>query len=208
MHAQSLPLCLTLCDPMDCSLPGSSVHGDSPGKITGVSSLSLLQGIFLTQELNRRSPAIAGGFLTSWATLRKTYVGSHCLREACPVLPTALCVSDEDLSSHVSYCGCLLAKSCPCDPTDYSPTRFLCPWDFPGNNTRVCCHVFLQGIFPTQGSKPRLQIADEFFTTETPGKPLMRVSVNLLEAGLVCVIMVFHHTDNSSTTQIIPTLML
>ena len=25
-------LCLTLCDPMDCSPPGSSVHGDSPGK--------------------------------------------------------------------------------------------------------------------------------------------------------------------------------
>ena len=25
--AKSLPLCLTLCDPMDCSLPGSSVHG-------------------------------------------------------------------------------------------------------------------------------------------------------------------------------------
>ena len=23
--------CLTLCDPMDCSLPGSSVHEDSPG---------------------------------------------------------------------------------------------------------------------------------------------------------------------------------
>ena len=27
MHAKSLQLCLTLCDPMDCSLPGSSVHG-------------------------------------------------------------------------------------------------------------------------------------------------------------------------------------
>ena len=27
MHAQSLLLCLTLCDPMDCSLPASSVHG-------------------------------------------------------------------------------------------------------------------------------------------------------------------------------------
>ena len=24
------------CDPMDCSLPGSSIHGDSPGKDTGV----------------------------------------------------------------------------------------------------------------------------------------------------------------------------
>ena len=34
---------------MDCSPPGSSVHGDSPGKNTAVGSHSLLQGIFLTQ---------------------------------------------------------------------------------------------------------------------------------------------------------------
>ena len=27
MHAKSLQLCLTLCKPMDCSPPGSSVHG-------------------------------------------------------------------------------------------------------------------------------------------------------------------------------------
>ena len=27
---------LTLCDSMDCSPPGSLVHGDSPGKNTGV----------------------------------------------------------------------------------------------------------------------------------------------------------------------------
>ena len=27
MHAKSLQLCLTLCDPMDCSPAGSSVHG-------------------------------------------------------------------------------------------------------------------------------------------------------------------------------------
>ena len=86
--------CLTLCDPMDCSPPGSSVHGEgfsrqeywsgllcplaedlpNPGKIeprspapqedclqtgppgkpknTGVGSLFLLQGIFLTQKSN------------------------------------------------------------------------------------------------------------------------------------------------------------
>ena len=42
--------CPTLCKPVDCSSPGSSVHGDSPGKNTGVGSLSLLQGVFLTQE--------------------------------------------------------------------------------------------------------------------------------------------------------------
>ena len=45
-------LCLTLCDPIDCSPPDSSVHGDSPGKNTGVGCCALLQGIFLTQRLN------------------------------------------------------------------------------------------------------------------------------------------------------------
>ena len=31
------------------------------------------------------------------------------------------------------------------------PTRLLRPWNFPGKSTRVGCHCFLQGIFPTQG---------------------------------------------------------
>ena len=36
-------LCPSLCDPMNCSnLPGSSVHGDSPGKNTGVGRYALL----------------------------------------------------------------------------------------------------------------------------------------------------------------------
>ena len=48
--------CLTLCDPMDCSPPGSSVHGDSPGKNTGVGCHALLQGIFPTQGLNPGLP--------------------------------------------------------------------------------------------------------------------------------------------------------
>ena len=38
---------------LGCSPPDSSVHGDSPSKNTKVSSLSLLQGIFLTQESNQ-----------------------------------------------------------------------------------------------------------------------------------------------------------
>ena len=42
-------LCLTLCDLMDCSSPGSVVHQDSSGKKTGVGCHFLLQGIFLTQ---------------------------------------------------------------------------------------------------------------------------------------------------------------
>ena len=39
---------------------------NSPGQNTGVRSLSLLQGIFLTQEATRVS-CIAGGFFTNWA---------------------------------------------------------------------------------------------------------------------------------------------
>ena len=44
--------CLTLCNPMECGLPGSSVHEDSPGKNTGVGCHFLLQEIFPTQGSN------------------------------------------------------------------------------------------------------------------------------------------------------------
>ena len=47
--AKSLQLCLILCDPMACRPPVSSVHGDSPGKNTGVGCHAILQGILLTQ---------------------------------------------------------------------------------------------------------------------------------------------------------------
>ena len=43
MRAQAFQSCLTLCDSMDGSLPGSSVHGNSPGKNTGVGCRALLQ---------------------------------------------------------------------------------------------------------------------------------------------------------------------
>ena len=36
------------------------------------------------------------------------------------------------------------------------PHGLLCPWNFPGKNTRVGCYFLLQGIFPTQGSNPHL----------------------------------------------------
>ena len=50
--AKSLRLCPSLCDPMDCSPRGCSVHGDSPGKYTGVGCHFPLQGIFPTQGSN------------------------------------------------------------------------------------------------------------------------------------------------------------
>ena len=58
----------TLCDPMDCSLPGSFVHGDSPGKNTGVGCHALLQEIFPMQGSNpcvSCSSCTAGRFFTT-----------------------------------------------------------------------------------------------------------------------------------------------
>ena len=49
-------LSLTLCDRMDCSWPGSSVHGVLQARILGVSCHALLQGIFPTQGLNQSLP--------------------------------------------------------------------------------------------------------------------------------------------------------
>ena len=36
-------------------------------------------------------------------------------------------------------------------PCGLQLARFLCPWDFPGKNTGLCCHFLLQGIFPIHG---------------------------------------------------------
>ena len=65
--AQSCP---TLCDPMDCSPPGSSVHRDFPGKNTEVGRLSILQGIFPTQESNQ------GLLHCRWVLYQLSYQGS------------------------------------------------------------------------------------------------------------------------------------
>ena len=47
--AQSCP---TLCDPMDCSLVGFSVHGNFQARVLEWVAISFLQGIFLTQGSN------------------------------------------------------------------------------------------------------------------------------------------------------------
>ena len=41
-------------------------------------------------------------------------------------------------------------------PHGLQPTRLLCPWNPPGQNTGVGSRSLLQGIFPTQGLNPGL----------------------------------------------------
>ena len=51
------------CDPMDCSLPGSSIHGDSLGKNTGVGGHALLEDL-PNPGIEPQVSHTAGGFLT------------------------------------------------------------------------------------------------------------------------------------------------
>ena len=59
--------CLTLCDPLDCSPPFPSVHGDSPGKNTGVGCMPSSRGSSQPKDLTQVS-CTAGRFFTIWAT--------------------------------------------------------------------------------------------------------------------------------------------
>ena len=57
---------------------------------------------------------------------------------------------------YVSTCVCAQLCLTLHDPKDCSPPSSSCPWNFPGRNTGSDCHFLLQGIFPTQGSNPRV----------------------------------------------------
>ena len=64
--------CLTLCDPMDCSPPGSSVHGILQARILGWVAISLSRGS--SQPSNQTQVSCtAGRFFTVWA-IRETPV--------------------------------------------------------------------------------------------------------------------------------------
>ena len=63
---------------MDCSPPGSSVHGNFPGKNTGVGCHFLLQGILPTLGVEPMSlviPALAGGIFKTTPPGKPLY---HC----------------------------------------------------------------------------------------------------------------------------------
>ena len=68
MHAKLLPLCLTLYNPMDCSLPDSSVHGILQARILEwVQAISSSRGSFRPRDWTHVSCSswIAGGFFTA-----------------------------------------------------------------------------------------------------------------------------------------------
>ena len=120
----------TLCDPMDFSLPGSSVLRDSPGKNTEMGCHALLQGIFPTQGLK------PGLLPCKWILYRLSHQGSLKILEWV-AYPFSRGTFEPQNRTGVSYtaadflpaelpgkpCKCLLVglvMSDSCDPMDRS----------------------------------------------------------------------------------------
>ena len=76
-------------------------------------------------------------------------------------------------------CVCMLSRfSSPtrCNPVNCYPSRLLCPWDSPGQNTGAGCHFLLQWIFPTQAPcQCLLNWQEGSSALVLPGKPIMYI---------------------------------
>ena len=130
--AQSCPM---LCNPMDCSPLGSSVHQDSPGNDTGVGCHALLQGIVPTQGSN------PGLLHCRWIIYHLRHRGSpRILEQIAYPFSRKLSIPGIELGSLE-----LQADSLPVElPRKPLKMRFLHPWNFPGKCTEVGCHFLLQ----------------------------------------------------------------
>ena len=127
-------LCLTLCDPMDCSPPCSSAHGISQARILKWVAIAFSRGSSQPKHKTHIS-CIGRWILYHWA-----------------------------ISSYNNICVCLVAQSylTLCDPMDCSLPSSSSHGDSSGKNNAVSCYALLQGIFPTQGSNPGLPNCRQF----------------------------------------------
>ena len=133
-----------LCDPMDCNPPGFSVHGNSQGKNTGVGSHSLLQGIFLTQELNLGLPHCR----------QILYHLSHqfsSVAQSCPTLCNPI--------------NCSTPGPCPSPtPRVYSNSCLLSQWCHPAISSSVVPFSSHLQSFPASGSFSMSQFLPNYWS--------------------------------------------
>ena len=122
---------MILCDPVDCSPPGSSVHGILQARILEWVAMPSPRGSSHpeTEPAPLTSPTLAGGFFTTSATWEAHQIFLCCVTQSCPTL---------------------------CDTMDGSLPDSSVHGDSPGKNTGVGCHDLLQVIFPTQRLNPGL----------------------------------------------------
>ena len=75
-HAKLLQLCPTLCDPMDCSPPGSSVHGTSQARVLEWVAMPFSRRSFPPRDWTWVS-YFADRFCTIWASMEAPWINKH-----------------------------------------------------------------------------------------------------------------------------------
>ena len=168
----------TLCNPMDCSPPGSSVQGIFPGKNSGVGCHFLLQGIFHTQGIEPASsvsPALQAdslllthpissnssfylGHSLFWITILYQFVCTvPCsVAQVCPTLYNPVNCSPPGSSAYGSFQARIMEwvaisySSGSSQPRDQ--TGISCITTGKPTNTGMSSLLLLQCIFLTQES--------------------------------------------------------
>ena len=166
--AASLQSCPTLCDPMDCSLPGFSVHGILQARILEWVAISFSTA--WKWKVKVKSISCVWLLATPWTAAYPALPSMGFSRQeywsGLPLPSPKNKLGRWNRSSGFSHVTlklkyfqwqywaivcCLVAKlSDSLWPDWLQPARLLCPWDFPGKDTGVGCHFLLQGIFLTQ----------------------------------------------------------
>ena len=129
--------CPTLCNPMYCPPPGSSVHGISQARKLEWVAIPFSRGSSKPRDQTLVS-CIGRWILYHWAT-----------REA----------------SWLNYYLVIQSESRSDVPDSLQPHGPYSPWNSPGQNTGVGCLFLLQGIFPIQGLNPGSRIVGGFLTS-------------------------------------------
>ena len=107
--------CLTLCFPMDCNLPCSSIHGIFQARVLEWVAISFSRGSFRPRDRTQVS-YIVGRHFTVWGTREDSYI---CVAES-------LCCSEIITALFVIWLCVWVSQLCLtlCDPMDCSLSDF------------------------------------------------------------------------------------
>ena len=150
--------CLTLCNPMDCNPPGSSVHGIFQARILEWAAISFSKGSSWGRDWTcmSYSPALAGAFFTTSALFRPEW----CKKSFDTWVANArrLCVSNLWKNSHTQ---CTSLNLLP-----FPLLQFITAGPFQ-QNTPTCSNRSLQPL--AQSSAPSPSIIIHSHVSQKPG---------------------------------------
>ena len=158
---------LTLCDPMDCSLPDSCIHGIFQARTLEWAAISFYRGSFQPRDqtwvfriVGRRFHRLSHqGSLSTWYYTKYKYMITAI---AFPfrmlnARKTMVCFLYPRISGDRYGAWHIESESHSVAFNSLQPHELCSPWNSPGQDTGVGSLSLLQGIFPTPGSNPGLQ---------------------------------------------------